>query len=589
MYTPTFSAGITGAASQLPFTSSQPVGEKYSSEHEPPVFTPPPVATVSSLTEASNSYRLKSQKRPVYAQPPGLSTVSSTPAVPSSIPYASPPSAVMEAAAAATVQYQPAGSQPQVVSYVNQTQQSTMYRPVYHHWFYKKEVETKVLWQPFSMVDSLALEEAFTSKEILPETIVATDGGRYDVNILRRQHLAVYWKENATEVRRCGWFYKSSSDTRYVPYEENVSTRLEEEFKIATTTNVWHRRIEFPNGETIVFHGPTMMVHYLQATSPDSWGNTPQTPLRPCIVKRGVDEFNIDEGEPAKVDHLLFLVHGIGSVCDLKFRTVEEVVDEFRNLSLQLTLSHFRTSIDEGKVNRIEVLPISWHASLHEDTGIDAKLKSITLDSIPKLRHFTNDTLLDILFYTSPVYCQTIIHTVGNELNRLYTLFKERNPTFDGGISVGGHSLGSLILFDLLFHQKVPEGETQQDSKSILSSDDKTEKREDVSKDEHNSNQKINYVIGNAGTGQPSITYPQLTFQPKAFFALGSPIGMFVTIRGIDTLGEDFRFPTCPKFFNIFHPFDPVAYRIETLVNPKLTGLRPVLIPHHKGRKRMHL
>lgn len=38
-----------------------------------------------------------------------------------------------------------------------------------------------------------------------------------------------------------------------------------------------------------------------------------------------MDEFDIDEGEPAKVDHLLFLVHGIGSVCDLKFRTVEEV------------------------------------------------------------------------------------------------------------------------------------------------------------------------------------------------------------------------------------------------------------------------
>lgn len=33
----------------------------------------------------------------------------------------------------------------------------------------------------------------------------------------------------------------------------------------------------------------------------------------------------MDEGEPEKVDHLLFMVHGIGSVCDLKFRTVEEV------------------------------------------------------------------------------------------------------------------------------------------------------------------------------------------------------------------------------------------------------------------------
>ena len=64
---------------------------------------------------------------------------------------------------------------------------------------------------------------------------------------------------------------------------------------------------------------------------------------------------------------------------------------------------------------------------------------------------------------------------------------------------------------------------------------------------------------------------------------------MFATIRGIDKLGLDFRLPTCPNFYNIFHPFDPVAYRIEALVNPDMSGIRPVLIPHHKGRKRMHL
>jgi hypothetical protein len=32
-----------------------------------------------------------------------------------------------------------------------------------------------------------------------------------------------------------------------------------------------------------------------------------------------------------------------------------------------------------------------------------------------------------------------------------------------------------------------------------------------------------------------------------------------------------------------------VAYRIEALVNPELATIPPVLIPHHKGRKRMHL
>lgn len=101
------------------------------------------------------------------------------------------------------------------------------------------------------------------------------------------------------------------------------------------------------------------------------------------------------------------MIHGIGAACDLKFRTIQEVVDEFRANSLQLVQSHYRNSCDKGEVGRVEVLPISWHSELHsKDTGIDEKLKAITLESIPKLRSFTNSTLLDILFYTSPVYCQ---------------------------------------------------------------------------------------------------------------------------------------------------------------------------------------
>ena len=64
---------------------------------------------------------------------------------------------------------------------------------------------------------------------------------------------------------------------------------------------------------------------------------------------------------------------------------------------------------------------------------------------------------------------------------------------------------------------------------------------------------------------------------------------MFVSIRGIDFLGENFSLPTCKSFYNIFHPYDPIAYRLEPLINSSLTNINPVLIPHHKGRKRMHL
>lgn len=62
-----------------------------------------------------------------------------------------------------------------------------------------------------------------------------------------------------------------------------------------------------------------------------------------------------------------------------------------------------------------------------------------------------------ILLVIEILLFQTIMETVGTEINRIYTLFKSRNPDFMGGVSLGGHSLGSLILFDLLSHQIPPE------------------------------------------------------------------------------------------------------------------------------------
>lgn len=150
------------------------------------------------------------------------------------------------------------------------------YRPVYHHWFYSVEVENKILWHPFSMHDSLNLEEIHNSNEITPETRVPTDGGRYDVEILKRQRSPVYWPGTPTEVKRSSWFYKGSSGSKYIPYDESIAARLEEEYKQACTNEHWNRKIDFNNGEYVVFHSPTIQIHYLQASTPElvaSWGN----------------------------------------------------------------------------------------------------------------------------------------------------------------------------------------------------------------------------------------------------------------------------------------------------------------------------
>lgn len=126
------------------------------------------------------------------------------------------------------------------------------------------------------MQDSLNLEEAHNSSDITPETTVATDGGRYDVNILRRERVPVYWTGTPTEVRRCSWFFKGSNEARYVPYNENIAAKLEDEYKLAYLSDNWNRKIELNNGEHIILHNATLQMHYVQQASPDaagSWGS----------------------------------------------------------------------------------------------------------------------------------------------------------------------------------------------------------------------------------------------------------------------------------------------------------------------------
>ncbi|CAN7990219.1 unnamed protein product, partial [Ixodes hexagonus] len=448
------------------------------------------------------------------------------------------------------------------------------------------------------------------------ETVVRTDGGRFDVLVGDRLRVPVYWQEPPSAVRRCTWFYKPETHSGFVPYPEDVAALLEEHFGRAVSTGKWHERLELPGRQTVVMHSASVMVQLAAAGEAEDWGSAQEA--RPRAVKRGLDGVACPpQGEPPRVDHLVLVVHGVGSACDLRLRPVEECLEDMRQLALSLGASHFGSA-----PGRLELLPVSWHWSLHT-ASVDQALGRISLDSIPKLRSWANDTLLDVLLYTSPVHCQTIVDTVGSRINSLYRLFRERNPHFDGTVALAGHSLGSLILFDILLHQGDgsvghltgcqpdaglcgvlgPLGPQHGTDSPVcapsflgigdlLCSDGNPEGTgiTEVPRQKLLSYLKAGpgHTFGTAGTGQLLVSYPRLDFQPSCFFALGSPIAMFLVVRGIETLDRDFRLPTCPAFFNIFHPVRGPAYRMEKLIDPELRA-SPVIVPHHRGRKRMHL
>ena len=59
------------------------------------------------------------------------------------------------------------------------------------------------------------------------DRIVATDGGRYDVNLDKRLRYPLYWEEDVSVVRRCSWYYKGDAQSKLVPYKEDMAAKLE--------------------------------------------------------------------------------------------------------------------------------------------------------------------------------------------------------------------------------------------------------------------------------------------------------------------------------------------------------------------------
>ncbi|EGW33456.1 uncharacterized protein SPAPADRAFT_71305 [Spathaspora passalidarum NRRL Y-27907] len=267
-----------------------------------------------------------------------------------------------------------------------------------------------------------------------------------------------------------------------------------------------------------------------------------------------------------EIDHLIFCIHGIGQVLGKKY----ESINFTHNINvLRNTMKKVYTENDQYKKlaypiadkkdetyntnNRIQVLPITWRHKIGFNPEETVKehdprlptLSQINVDGIRALRNVVGDVVLDVLLYYEPKYLKEILMATSTELNRVYKLYKERNPNFNGRIHVLGHSLGSAIAFDLL--------------------------------------------SGQTGTAHGDIELPnKLDFQVDSLFLAGSPVGLFKLLEGknitaafddkvVNNNGKDLdkvAAPNCRNLYNIFHPCDPVAYRIEPLINPQFGNFK---------------
>ncbi|OQR98595.1 phospholipase [Achlya hypogyna] len=258
------------------------------------------------------------------------------------------------------------------------------------------------------------------------------------------------------------------------------------------------------------------------------------------------DDYFPTELHLSTVNHLMFIIHGIGQHGDFKEGerknwdgTPGTMGDNyiFRDLFRALQETHFK----EVPI-ALEMQSIEWHEELHEPTGVDAVFDIICPEGSSGIRQFNKETFMDLLYYLSPQYGQIIVDSVTEQLNSKYKIFLEEHPGWNGKVSIFGHSLGSVITYDILTHSA---GEVAKNG----------------------------------------VRFKGLDFAVENFFGAGSPVPVMILSRGdLDLTDGKFtpgiKMPNCKHYFNIFHPIDPIAYRVEPLIHPDMHEKPPVqLIP----------
>ncbi|KAI9470818.1 MAG: hypothetical protein EXX96DRAFT_653894 [Benjaminiella poitrasii] len=234
------------------------------------------------------------------------------------------------------------------------------------------------------------------------------------------------------------------------------------------------------------------------------------------------------------VDHVIFVIHGIGQQTE-QYGHFYEHIENLQETTRQV----LQAKIPDHNV-RIELIPIEWHRHIHDQ--VDPLLNKITLKSIPTIRLIENDYLADVLFYFSKERGQTIIDNVTQLFNTSYHNFMSKHPDFNGKIIILGYSLGGIIVWDILSHQRELQTDIERDMSSKLN----------------------------------TIQFSKLDFKPHYFFGLGSPISAVLVFRGQD---PKYYHPEHDiQFENIFHPFDPLGYRLEPLFNDYFIDKPAVLV-----------
>ncbi|GAW83454.1 phospholipase DDHD1 [Plasmodium gonderi] len=249
------------------------------------------------------------------------------------------------------------------------------------------------------------------------------------------------------------------------------------------------------------------------------------------------DDINFYEEEPYlddkinDVDYIILIIHGIGSNEELIINQSEDLKNSFKLVKKMWFFDY--------------PFNIHFHIFNWKKYIIDAQIhvfNRININTMAETRKIVNLSAGDIICFLHPRYGDYIMLNLYNDINRtLESLKSDCSGRFKNSkICLLGYSLGSAMAYEILHNVKV---------------------RISDSNIKYHLKSKIDYL-----------------------FMLGSPLSALLSLYKPEYINDGLKLMEGIKVYNIFHGFDPVAFRIEPLIYPKVRNLpEPVLINYWRN------
>ncbi|KAF4696478.1 hypothetical protein FOZ60_000168 [Perkinsus olseni] len=385
-------------------------------------------------------------------------------------------------------------------------------------------------WVVFPKPDQDNLDSALETSEAR----VGVYGDRWVVDLASRTVSPRYWKMAPSEVVRALWHV----DGKPLPEEDSAAIEkwIEEQKAGDASGKRSPDYLALPDGKNFVEYQESSDSYVVYGSGIGVYLG-PRSPLN-----RGWPDVPAEFGDSAvPASDLIFCIHGMGE----HFWSQPSQQNAGSPGAFVDSVREFRELINSNRSDgegRIECIPIVWANIIHEDdTDLVGRVRDITLRSVPLLRSLANDVAADVMFYQSPIYetkiRKGVISSINDAVNE-YMAAVDHCGRAKPRVSILGHSLGSVIAYDIV---KIQDGDDLPPEFRLTSNMD-----------------------------------------VHVLFLCGSPLPLFLTCRGVGR-SDIVPLANCGRVYNVFNPTDPVAYRIEPLIDPDCKAVNAHHVPFYSG------